>query len=254
MKEVVVRAEKLGKKFGTHWALEEVSFTLGRGEVLGIVGSDGAGKTTLLRLLAGLALPTRGEAEVLGALLTPTQARGFEGVRSRLGYLPQGAPCYGELTVYENISFFSRLFSGTSRAQGDRVASLLELTGLAPFRNRLAEHLSGGMRQKLALACALVSQPELLLLDEPTTGVDPVARAEFWELLSHLGRERGFSIILATPYLVEAARCDRLVLLHEGRVLASARPEELSQRARGGSLEDAFLELLSAGNGPGGLS
>ena len=208
------------KRFGPITALAGVSLSVGEGEMFGLVGPDGAGKTTLLRIVAGIARPDEGVVRVLGHDLR-TEARH---IRPFIGYMAQRFSLYGDLTVEENLRFFARLHgTGTDRAWQER---LLEMTGLAPFRNRLAEHLSGGMKQKLALICTLVYRPRLLLLDEPTTGVDPVARRQFWELLVEFQQE-GLTIVLATPYLDEAERCHRVALLHQGRILALDTPEAL---------------------------
>ncbi len=208
------------KRFGSITALTGVSLSVHAGEMFGLVGPDGAGKTTLLRLMAGIVQADEGVVRVLGHDLSTEAQR----IRPFIGYMAQRFSLYGDLTVEENLRFFARLHGqGADRSWQ---AQLLELTGLAPFRRRLADHLSGGMKQKLALICTLVYRPRLLLLDEPTTGVDPVARRQFWELLAAFQAE-GLTIVLATPYLDEAERCHRVALLHQSRILALDTPKAL---------------------------
>ncbi|MDQ7040817.1 MAG: ABC transporter ATP-binding protein [Rhodothermus sp.] len=216
----VVELRTLIKRFGSITALAGVSLSVSEGEMFGLVGPDGAGKTTLLRLIAGIAQPDEGVVRVFGHNLA-TEARR---IRPLIGYMAQRFSLYGDLTVEENLRFFARLHgSGTDHTWQEQ---LLETTGLAPFRHRRAEHLSGGMKQKLALICTLVYRPRLLLLDEPTTGVDPVARRQFWELLVTFQHE-GLTIVLTTPYLDEAERCHRVALLHQGHILALDTPAAL---------------------------
>jgi ABC-2 type transport system ATP-binding protein len=215
-----VSLEGVSRTFGKTVAVNVVTFTVARGEMFGLIGPDGAGKTTTIRLMAGLLRPDRGSIRVLGS----DPLREHRVVTDRVGYLSQRFSLYGDLTVDENIAFFAEIHG--VRDYGARRQRLLELTQLAPFRGRLAERLSGGMKQKLALACTLVHQPDLILLDEPTTGVDPVSRREFWKLLSEFLGE-GLTIVMATPYLDEAERCSRVALLHEGRLVALDDPDRL---------------------------
>ena len=237
------------KTFGATVALDGVTLAVNRGEMFGVIGPDGAGKTTMLRLVCGLMTPSGGTVQLFGA----DPFRAHRKATTAVGYLPQQFSLYGDLSIDENIEFFARLHGVSQFA--DRRARLLQLTGLTPFRHRLAERLSGGMKQKLALACTLVHEPPLLVLDEPTTGVDPVSRREFWKLLAEfLGQ--GLTILLATPYLDEAERCGRVALLHEGRLLALDEPATLQERLTGTILEvvaDAprqSLEVLRAMLGP----
>ncbi|OFW00925.1 MAG: hypothetical protein A3I61_12105 [Acidobacteria bacterium RIFCSPLOWO2_02_FULL_68_18] len=227
------------KAYGATRALDGVSFDVERGEMFGLIGSDGAGKTTAIRLMCGLIRADAGEVRVLGR----DPVREHRHLTERVGYLSQRFSLYGDLTVDENIAFFAEV-----HGVGDydrRRDELLEMTQLAPFRRRLADRLSGGMKQKLALVCTLVHQPELLLLDEPTTGVDPVSRREFWKLLSEF-LSQGITILMSTPYMDEAERCTRVALLHEGRLLASDDPSRLRAAAAGTvSLEDVFINLLA---------
>lgn len=210
----------LSRSFGTVRAVSDVSLTVARGEMFGLVGPDGAGKSTLIRLLCGILQPTSGAATVLGLDLATRP----EAIKARIGYLSQAFTLYGDLTVDENIEFFADLHGVPDfRARRDR---LLEFTRLAPFRNRLAQALSGGMKKKLALACTLIHTPELIFLDEPSTGVDPVSRGEFWNILSGI-LEQGVTIMMTTPYLDEADRCTRVGLMHRGRIVRCGTPAEV---------------------------
>jgi ABC-2 type transport system ATP-binding protein len=235
------------RSYGAVRALDGFSLSLDAGLSLALVGPDGAGKTTLFRLVTGLVAADAGTVRVLG--LDP-RSQGAA-LRPLLGYLSQGFSLYGDLTVDENISFFAEIHGVVGYRR--RSNELLERMGLADFRGRLADRLSGGMKQKLALACALVHEPRLLLLDEPTTGVDPVSRREFWVILSEL-RAGGMTLVLATPYLDEAERCERVALVNKGRLLAFGRPRELAESLEGGFVEivcqpprRAREELVSAG-------
>jgi ABC-2 type transport system ATP-binding protein len=222
--------DRVSKRFGQTVALREVSLSVARGEMFGLIGPDGAGKTTTIRLLCGLIRPDGGGIGVLGR----DPAREHQAVIRSVGYLSQRFTLYGDLTVDENIAFFAEIHGvGQYQARRER---LLELTRLTPFRTRLAEQLSGGMKQKLALACTLVHEPEIILLDEPTTGVDPVSRREFWKLLADF-LSHGITIVMATPYLDEAERCSRVALLHEGRLLALDDPGTLRAGLPGDVLE-----------------
>jgi ABC-2 type transport system ATP-binding protein len=233
-RDTVIALEAVRKSFGSTVALAATSFDVGRGEMFGVIGPDGAGKTTTLRLICGLVRPDAGRVRVLSA--DPFRSHGTA-TRS-MGYLSQRFSLYGDLSVNENVEFFARLHGVD--AFRDRRARLLTLTGLAPFADRPADRLSGGMKQKLALACTLVHEPPILVLDEPTTGVDPVSRREFWKLLAEFLAE-GLTIVLATPYLDEAERCGRVALLAGGRLLALDEPSRL-QAATGG----VMLEVVAA--------
>ena len=215
-----VHARNLKKRYGTVDALKGVSFDIGRGEMFGLIGPDGAGKTTTIRLLCGLLHPDEGEITMLGRdPITDHRA-----MTASVGYLSQRFSLYGDLTIDENIAFFAEIHGvGDYAAKRNR---LLDMTQLTPFRQRLADKLSGGMKQKLALACTLVHEPDIILLDEPTTGVDPVSRREFWKLLTQFV-EQGITILMSTPYLDEAERCHRIAMLHEGQVLALDEPGRL---------------------------
>ena len=226
----VVAIDSVHKSFRSTRAVDGISFAVDAGEMFGVIGPDGAGKTTLLRMVCGLLGPDRGSVRVLGS--NPFRDR--RAAARAIGYLSQRFSLYGDLSIDENVEFFARIH-GVRDFRGGR-DRLLDLTGLAKFRTRRADRLSGGMKQKLALACTLVHQPPILVLDEPTTGVDPVSRREFWKLLAEfLGQ--GLTILLATPYLDEAERCHRVALLAQGRVLALDRPAVLQQAGSGALLE-----------------
>jgi ABC-2 type transport system ATP-binding protein len=218
------------KRYGATEALRDLSFDVRRGEMFGLIGPDGAGKTTTIRLTCGLLEPDGGTVRVLGR----DPVAEHRATTGAIGYLSQRFSLYGDLTIDENIAFFAEIHG--VRRYRDARDRLLDMTQLTPFRARRADRLSGGMKQKLALACTLVHEPELLLLDEPTTGVDPVSRREFWKLLAEF-LSRGLTIVMATPYLDEAERCSRVALLHEGRLLALDEPARLQTRLSGQILE-----------------
>jgi ABC-2 type transport system ATP-binding protein len=214
-------------------ALHEVSFKARHGVVTGLVGPDAAGKTTLMRLAAGLLVPDAGNISVLG-MDAATQSLAVQGT---IGYMPQRFGLYEDLTVQENLDLYADLQGVPEPARPARYAELMHMAGLEPFTKRLAGKLSGGMKQKLGLACALVRQPALLLLDEPTVGVDPLSRRELWDIVYRLVREQGTSVLLSTAYLDEAERCDEVVLLHDGLLLAQGTPAELRETMRGRSYQ-----------------
>jgi len=212
--------EGVSHRFGAADALRDLSFTVRRGEMFGLIGPDGAGKTTTIRIACGLLTPRAGRVTTLGC----DPVRDHRTLTESVGYLSQRFSLYADLSIDENIAFFAEIHG--VRGYDARRTRLLELTGLTPFRSRLAGRLSGGMKQKLALACTLIHEPEMVVLDEPTTGVDPVSRREFWKLLSEF-LAQGITILMATPYLDEAERCARVALLHEGRLLALDTPAAL---------------------------
>jgi len=228
--ETAVQFGAVEKRFGATVALAGLTLEVRRGEMFGLIGPDGAGKTTAIRLLCGLLHADAGTVRVFGR----DPVRDHAWVTERVGYLSQRFSLYGDLTIDENIEFFAEIHGVRGfRARRD---ALLEMTQLTPFRARLADKLSGGMKQKLALACTLVHEPELIVLDEPTTGVDPVSRREFWKLLSEF-LSRGITILMSTPYLDEAERCTRVALLHEGRTLAVDTPGGLRSLIHGRMVE-----------------
>ena len=218
-----VSAAALTKRFGDVVALDDVSFEVQAGELFGLIGPDGAGKTTLFRLLTTVQLADSGSARVLDLDVV----KDFRAIRSRIGYMPGRFSLYADLSVEENLRFFASVF-GTTIDAGERLIAPI-YSQIARFADRRAGALSGGMKQKLALCCALVHLPELLLLDEPTTGVDAVSRREFWDLLATL-RAEGLTIVASTPYMDEAARCDRVALIQHGRILDVADPRAIGAR------------------------
>jgi ABC-2 type transport system ATP-binding protein len=220
-------------------ALQQVDFRVRHGVVTGLVGPDAAGKTTLMRLAAGLLLPDAGNIRVLGFNAATQSLQ----VQSRIGYMPQRFGLYEDLSVQENLDLYADLQGVPEAERPARYVELMQMAGLAPFTRRLAGRLSGGMKQKLGLACALVRQPQLLLLDEPTVGVDPLSRRELWDIVYRLVREQGTSVLLSTAYLDEAERCDEVVLLHEGKLLAQGTPGELRETMRGRSYEISSADI-----------
>lgn len=219
---MIVEVESVGRRFGSVWAVDDVSFAVAEGERFGLIGPDGAGKSTLFRILATLLVPTRGRARVFGLDVIGD----LWAIRPRLGYMPGRFSLYPDLSVEENLRFFASVFGTTPERERARIAPIY--SQIEPFRGRRAGALSGGMKQKLALCCALVHRPDLLLLDEPTTGVDAVSRREFWDLLDEL-RKSGLTTIVATPYMDEATRCDRIALMQGGRLLATDTPGALAR-------------------------
>lgn len=237
----MIQATHLSKSFGSTHAVQNVSLSVAAGEIYGLVGPDGAGKTTTLRLLVGALKADTGEISICGYDIR----RQGEQARSQIGYLSQRFSLYEDLTVLENIRFFAEV-RGLKRDEWlPRCLDILDFVGLSAFKERRAGQLSGGMKQKLGLAAALVTRPKVLLLDEPTTGVDPVTRQDFWQLLIHITAE-GVAILLTTPYMDEASRCHRLGFLRHGRMLAEGRPSDLRALLQGRILEvrgGSLLEL-----------
>jgi len=226
------------RRYGTVTAVESLTLDVRGGEMFGLIGPDGAGKTTTIRLAGGLLKADAGEVRIFGR----DPLKEHRAITGEVGYLSQRFSLYGDLSIDENIAFFAEIHGVRDyRPARDR---LLDMTQLTRFRTRRADRLSGGMKQKLALACTLVHEPRLLLLDEPTTGVDPVSRREFWKLLSEF-LARGLTIVMATPYLDEAERCARVALLHEGRLLALDTPQRLQAPLAG-----QLLEVTAAGPRP----
>ena len=225
-----IQFDDVVKSYGKVEALRGVSFSVDRGEMFGLIGPDGAGKTTAIRAICGLLHVDSGSIRVLGQ----DPVKQHRQVTGSIGYLSQRFSLYGDLSIDENIAFFAEIHGVSDyHARRDR---LLEMTQLTKFRARLADQLSGGMKQKLALACTLVHEPQVIVLDEPTTGVDPVSRREFWKLLSQF-LAQGITILMSTPYLDEAERCSRIVLLHEGQVLALDQPANLRASLAGSLFE-----------------
>lgn len=215
-----VRVEHISKSYGNVKALQDISLDILPGELFGLIGPDGAGKTTLFRIMTTLLSPDEGEVTVCGYDIK----KDLHPIRSIVGYMPGRFSLYQDLTVYENLRFFATVFNTTIEENYETIRDIY--VQLEPFRQRRAGKLSGGMKQKLALCCALVHRPEVLFLDEPTTGVDPVSRIEFWDMLARL-KEKGITIIVSTPYMDEASRCDRIALMRDGVALQMGTPEDI---------------------------
>jgi ABC-2 type transport system ATP-binding protein len=236
-KEPFVRIEKVSCRFGAAVAVRDVSLAVDRGAIFGLVGSDEAGKSTLLRMAATMLKPAAGRIVIDGLDVVADRAA----VKDRIGYMPQRFGLYQDLTVEENIDFFMNIFGIRGAEREARKALYLGFSNLLPFTDRPAGKLSGGMKQKLGLACVLVHEPKLLILDEPTNGVDPVSRQEFWGILGRM-REKGMTILVSTAYLDEGERCDRLALMHRAELLATETPAEI--RSRFPNLEEAIIERI----------
>ncbi|KAB8140233.1 ABC transporter ATP-binding protein [Chloroflexia bacterium SDU3-3] len=234
--------EDVARAFGAVRAVDGLSLTVEQGQIYGLIGPDGAGKTTTLRLLCGLLLPDRGALRVGDTDVR----RDPEGVRRQIGYMPQRFSLYGDLTVAENMRFFADAYGVPNADRPALMARLLAFSRLEPFQARRAEALSGGMKQKLALACALIHRPAVLLLDEPTTGVDPVARREFWSILREAARTDGMTVLVSTPYMDEADRCHVVGFMRDGKMMASGRPRELQRLVPGAVLEVSAAPLRQA--------
>ncbi len=234
-----VQINGLTRRFGDITAVDNLHLGVAPGEMFAIVGPDGAGKTTTFRMLCGILAPTSGSATLLGLDIVRERRK----IKREIGYLSQRFSLYGDLTVDENIQFFAEInevFDFKARRE-----ELLEFTRLAPFRRRLAEQLSGGMKQKLALACTLIHQPRLIFLDEPTTGVDPVSRRDFWKILSTLLKSN-ITIVMSTPYLDEAERCSRVALMNRGRVMVADTPQNIRRLMEGEVMEIICTDLRRA--------
>lgn len=230
----MIALENIRKHYGATVAVDGVTLSVAAGEIFGLVGPDGAGKTTVIRMLCGILAPTGGSLSVMGAA-NP------EAVKDKLGYVPQKFSLYGDLTVMENIRILGALYGQGDAEIEARATSILSFTNLLPFKDRLADNLSGGMKQKLALAAGLMHKPQLFFLDEPTTGVDPVSRREFWRMLYNLNKE-GTTVFVSTPYMDEAELCTRVAFMHSGRIVACDSPPGL--RA---SYPHKVLELATPG-------
>lgn len=227
-----IRATGLSRSFGDLKAVDGIDLDIPEGEIFGLVGPDGAGKTTTMRLLTAVIDPTSGSAQILGH----DSVREAERIKEKIGYMSQRFGLYPDLTVIENIHFYADLYGEPRKGRAERIDELLSFSNLTPFKKRLARNLSGGMKQKLGLACALIHTPEVLFLDEPTNGVDPVSRRDFWRILYRLVRD-GLTIFVSTAYLDEAERCTRVGLMHQGRLLAVETPGEIKKLMEGTLLE-----------------
>ena len=226
--EYVIETENLTRRFQEIVAVDGLNLAVRQGEIFGLVGPDGAGKTTTMRMLCAIMDPTEGCARVAG-FDTVSQP---ERIKARIGYMAQRFNLYGDLTVEENLNFFADVFQVRGRERTERKERLLQFARLTQFRKRHAAHLSGGMQKKLALACTLIHEPEVIFLDEPTTGVDPVSRREFWDILSELYLQ-GITILVTTPYMDEAERCSRVGLMYQGRIIVCDEPGQVKRLVEG---------------------
>ena len=236
-----IRAEVLTKSFGDVIAVDHLTLSVSRGEIFGLVGPDGAGKTTTMRLLTTIMDPSSGDAWVVGRHVV----REAEAIKEEIGYMSQRFGLYSDLTVMENIEFYADIYGVSRPRRAQKIERLLAFSNLTPFKKRLAGNLSGGMKQKLGLACALIHTPKVLFLDEPTNGVDPASRRDFWRILYQLLAEK-VTIFVSTAYLDEAERCNRVALIYRGRILACGTPEEVKKLMRGTILEVRSTEPRKA--------
>ncbi|MBL7066038.1 MAG: ABC transporter ATP-binding protein [Anaerolineae bacterium] len=231
--QCVIETHNLAKRFKKVTAVDGLDLSIRRGEIFGLLGPDGAGKTTTIRMLCAIMDPSEGRASVAGF----DTVKEPEEIKKRIGYMAQQFSLYGDLTVLENLVFFADIFQVGRQEREEHIARLLKFARLTRFQKRRAAHLSGGMQKKLALACTLIHQPEVIFLDEPTTGVDPVSRREFWDILTELHLQ-GVTLFVSTPYMDEAERCSRVALMFEGNVIVCDTPEQIK-----GLVEGELLEL-----------
>ena len=237
---VTIKAVNLTRKFAQVAAVDSLSLEIEEGEIFGLVGPDGAGKSTTMRLLAGILEPDSGEAWVFGKHIIKES----ESLKDHIAYMPQRFGLYEDLTVIENLNFYADIYGVTKQERGSRIERLLGFSNLTPFKRRMCRNLSGGMKQKLGLACALIHTPKVLFLDEPTNGVDPVSRRDFWQILYQLLKEK-VTILLSTSYLDEAERCRRVGLIHKGRLLKCDAPATIKIERKADTLEEAFISILN---------
>ena len=237
--EPVIEIQALTRRFGTLTAVDHLNLSVAAGEIFGLVGPDGAGKTTTLRMLCGLMAPSEGTARIAGHDVI----RDPQAVKDRIGYMAQRFGLYGDLTVEENMVFYADLFGITGAERATLTTELLRMTRMEEFRGRQAARLSGGMKQKLALMCTLLHRPQILFLDEPTNGVDPVSRRDFWAILYRLLKD-GITIFMTTAYLDEAERCNRVGLMHKGKLIRCAPPDEMKRSTKTPTLEAAFVKTI----------
>ena len=235
-----ITAASLTRKFGNITAVDNLSFEVAEGEIFGLVGPDGAGKTTTMRLLTGILDPTAGEGWVYGKHIV----KEAESLKDNIGYMSQRFGLYEDLTVMENVNFYADVYCVTGKERSAKIEKLLGFSGLTPFKERLAGKLSGGMKQKLGLACALIHTPKVLFLDEPTNGVDPVSRRDFWGILYDLLKEK-VAILFSTSYLDEAERCKRVGLIHKGKLLKCETPDAIKKECGVKTLEQAFISIIN---------
>jgi ABC-2 type transport system ATP-binding protein len=240
----IIETSELTRRFGALVAVDHLNLTVAKGEIFGLVGPDGAGKTTTVRMLCGLMDPSEGSARVAGHDV----ARESRAVKDQIGYMAQRFGLYQDLTVEENMVFYADLFGITGEERDNLTAQLLRMTRMEPFRARQAGRLSGGMKQKLALMCTLLHRPQILFLDEPTNGVDPVSRRDFWAILYQLLQD-GITIFMTTAYLDEAERCNRVGLLHRGKLIRCSAPDAMKRETGTANMEGAFIKAIHEAEG-----
>jgi ABC-2 type transport system ATP-binding protein len=237
---ITIKTSSLTRKFGDLTAVNDLNIEIEEGEIFGLVGPDGAGKTTTMRLLTGILDPTSGDGWVCDKHIV----KDAEPLKDHIAYMSQRFGLYEDLTVMENINFYADLFGVPAKGREAKIDELLGFSGLTPFKGRFAGKLSGGMKQKLGLACALIHTPKVLFLDEPTNGVDPVSRRDFWKILYDLLKQK-VTILYSTSYLDEAERCKRVGLIHKGTLLKCATPDEIKRDSNARSLEEAFIKTIN---------
>lgn len=235
-----IKTVGLTRKFNGLTAVDNLNLEIEEGEIFGLVGPDGAGKTTTMRLLSGILDPTEGEAWVFGRHVVKES----EVLKDNISYMPQRFGLYEDLTVGENINFYADIYGVPDNGRDERIKRLMDFSGLEPFKKRLARDLSGGMKQKLGLSCALIHTPKVLFLDEPTNGVDALSRRDFWKILYQLLKEK-VTILFSTSYLDEAERCTRVGLMHKGRLMKCDVPSRIKEERNAASLEEAFISIIN---------
>ncbi len=245
MHDYVAKIEELSHKYGDVVSLDNISLTIPKGKMIGFIGPDGVGKSTLLGIISGVKKIQEGKVEVLDGDINNQKYRNK--ICPDIAYMPQGLGknLYMLLSVYENVEFFARLFGQEKKERKIRIEELLKSTGLLKFKDRPAGKLSGGMKQKLGLCCALIHDPKLLILDEPTTGVDPLSRRQFWDLIDNIRlRNKNMSVLVATAYMEEAQAYDEIIAMDEGKILIQCSPKELLKKTNCDNIDEAFIELL----------
>lgn len=247
--ENIIELENLSKDFGKIKAVKDVSLKVKRGSIYGLLGPNGAGKSTTIRMICGVLMPTQGKA-IIDGMDVYSDA---EAIKSRIGYMSQKFSLYDDLTVLENLKFYASLYGIYGKERNERIKQLIEMAGISGRENQLAGNLSGGWKQRLALGCALIHKPSLLILDEPTAGVDPVARRIFWELIFKLASQ-GITVLVTTHYMDEAESCDRIAFVFNGSVIAEGTPQELIEEIQGRNLEDVFIHYVEKSTGQSVMS
>ncbi|OPJ55751.1 ABC transporter ATP-binding protein [Clostridium oryzae] len=237
--ENAIEIRKLTKKFGKFTAVDNVSFNVPRGKIYGFIGPNGSGKTTVIKMLCGVMKPSSGTAKVLGYDVIKDRNK----IKSKIGYMSQKFSLYEDLTVNENLNFYSGIYGIKKEEREDKKKNIIKMAGLEGKENRLTANLSGGWKQRLALGCALIHQPEILVLDEPTSAVDPVSRRIFWEMIFTLSRS-GITVLVTTHYMDEAASCDKLAFIFNSKLLTLGTPEELIKKEDANNLEDVFIKYV----------